>query len=400
MALQFNPDPYWQAYLLNQQNQTAEKQKPMQFFQNMNKTSGDIASMMTEMRKQQLINQLAREKASQDKTIFETEYGKQVPGYTIPGQVTPSYMQGLGMNDLGGLTPDRRITEALTGSPRPYFVPIFNQNAQQPLDMMRQRTMPPMEGRTYIPEQQGAPTVVPSRWEPGLKQKQFDADVEERRLKREELNAQRDFNRNMSLDRFDLQKEVFGLKQEQEAAKVDAARKAEEALRQSRMGEANDIITSIDDALKKVDWTSTGAVGSMMGKFSGSKAVDLSGDLDHINSILGLSKLADMKSQSKAGASGMGQLSDREMTLLIAAVKSLKQSQGTGQVRENLIKVRDHYNNWLQMENGINPYEGGGQPNIGVPNPSPSPSQPRKSATNPQTGQKIYSDDGGLTWHQ
>ena len=94
-----------------------------------------------------------------------------------------------------------------------------------------------------------------------------------------------------------------------------------------------------------------------LGQLTG--ATDLTADLDSIASSLGLNKLMEMKNNSKAGASGMGQLSDREMTLLTSAIASIKQSQNPEQLKRKLLEIKNHYQNIIQMSQGINPYQNG-----------------------------------------
>lgn len=133
--------------------------------------------------------------------------------------------------------------------------------------------------------------------------------------------------------------------------------KQEQALN-AQTQEAQTVIGKIDSALGKVGALSSGW-GSFTKNIPGSPAMDLSADLDSIHSSLGLDKLMEMKANSKAGASGMGQLSDKEMSLLIANIASLKQSQTPDQLRDKLNQVKRHYQNILQMNQGINPFQNG-----------------------------------------
>ncbi len=125
--------------------------------------------------------------------------------------------------------------------------------------------------------------------------------------------------------------------------------------------EADLVIKKINEALNQVDSFSAGAGAAtknvpLLGQATG--ATDLGANLDTILSSLGLGKLMELKSTSKAGASGMGALSDREMTLLTSALTSLKQSQDPQQLHKHLGDVKVHYQNILQMNQGINPFGG------------------------------------------
>lgn len=123
----------------------------------------------------------------------------------------------------------------------------------------------------------------------------------------------------------------------------------------SQKDKANLIIQKIDQALSKVGNLSAG-FGSITKGIPMTPAKNLSADLETIKALLGFEQLGEMKNQSRAGASGLGALSDREMSLLTAARANLDQAQDPDQLRERLNEVKTHFSNWLKMEEGINPY--------------------------------------------
>jgi hypothetical protein len=150
------------------------------------------------------------------------------------------------------------------------------------------------------------------------------------------------------------------------------------------------VVNKIDSALKNVNAFSAGW-GSFSKGIPGSPAMNLKADLDTIKSSLGLGKLMEMKNNSKAGASGLGQLSDKEMTLLTSAIASLEQAQTPGQLQEKLGEVKTHYQNILQMNEGINPFESGTTPNAQTPGASSGSALPSgkirvKRTTDGKTG--------------
>lgn len=175
--------------------------------------------------------------------------------------------------------------------------------------------------------------------------------------------------------------------------KMDEKKEKGERISQSLKDRANLIISKVDSALSKVSNLSAG-FGAMTEGIPMTPARNLSADLDTVKAILGFEQLEQMKSQSSAGASGLGQLSDREMRLLTAARSNLDQAQSPEQLKQRLTEVREHFNNWIMMEQGINPYEnkpqGGQQQQSGGVKPI--------TAINPQTKQRITSYDGGQTW--
>lgn len=124
--------------------------------------------------------------------------------------------------------------------------------------------------------------------------------------------------------------------------------------------EAQSVIGKLDEAISKTNNLSAG-FGSYSSGIPGSPAMDLSTLIESIHSSLGLDKLMEMKANSKAGASGLGQLSDKEMSLLVANVASLRQAQSPKQLKDKLSQVKKHYENIIQMNQGINPFGQGNQ---------------------------------------
>jgi len=144
----------------------------------------------------------------------------------------------------------------------------------------------------------------------------------------------------------------------EETAAMERKEKSD-AIQKSIKARAELITSKIDQALGKISPMTTGGMAGIadvpfLGQATGAK--DLQSDLDTVKAILGFEQLEQMKNQSRAGASGLGQLSDREMKLLTAARSNLDQAQTPQQLKERLEEVKVHFNNWLMMEDGINPY--------------------------------------------
>lgn len=149
--------------------------------------------------------------------------------------------------------------------------------------------------------------------------------------------------------------------------KIQGEDEKQQAAIDAQNAEALAVIAKIDSALGKVNGLSAG-MGAYTSMVPGSPAMDLSADIDSISSSLGLSKLMEMKASSKAGASGLGALSDREMTLLTSAIASLKQQQTPERLKESMKKIKTHYQNVLKLNQGINPFGKGGGGKIQVSN--------------------------------
>ncbi len=150
---------------------------------------------------------------------------------------------------------------------------------------------------------------------------------------------------------------------------AQAKRQTEALASAEQKDKAKLVIGKIDQALSKVSSSSAGA-GSILKNVPLTSAKNLDADLTTIKALLGFDQLAQMKNQSRSGASGLGALSDREMNLLVSARANLDQAQDPQQLVDRLNEVKTHYNNWLQIEDGINPYE----KNPAAPtNPNPTP---------------------------
>lgn len=144
------------------------------------------------------------------------------------------------------------------------------------------------------------------------------------------------------------------LKGAQETAKLEAKhafemKKAEPKVR--RMGLSmrtkNVMLNkSFDQALANTSGWTTGFMGKLGSFVPGSPAFDLQESLKPIIANLGFDKLQDMRDNSPTGGA-LGQVSERELDLLISAVASLNTAQSEEQFRENLQTVKEHYANYL-----------------------------------------------------
>ncbi len=142
---------------------------------------------------------------------------------------------------------------------------------------------------------------------------------------------------------------------------------------------AQTVLTTIDEAIPLVNGWSTGA-GSLLKNVPLTDANKLVHKIDTITSNLGIDQLAEMKAQSKTGASGFGALNEKELNLLLTAVTNLGTAQDKDTILNNLNKIKTHYSNWLELQKGNNPYKTTPPP-AGTPPPpnatgagTPSPS--------------------------
>jgi hypothetical protein len=134
---------------------------------------------------------------------------------------------------------------------------------------------------------------------------------------------------------------------EREAAKVEGKRegelpqlriKAESTMRDLEAQHAV-VAEDIDRALSLADSWTTGFTGSAMSFVPGSDAYNLKAMLDGIKANIGFDKLQEMRANSPTGGA-LGQVSERENTLLQSVMGSLDQSQSKDQFRRNLERLK------------------------------------------------------------
>ena len=98
--------------------------------------------------------------------------------------------------------------------------------------------------------------------------------------------------------------------------------------------------------------------------FSGGDIANKQAALDRLKSRVVVDLIAEMKQQSRTGATGFGQLSEREGLLLERAAAQLDQAQTEDQVRDVLRDMRGKLN-LIMAEPGSTPVQRG--PSTGVP---------------------------------
>lgn len=96
------------------------------------------------------------------------------------------------------------------------------------------------------------------------------------------------------------------------------------------------------DALEnnKVD---TGVTGIVLSFVPGTNEANLAADIDTLLANLGISSLQEMRAASANGASGFGQLTERELSRLEAQVRNLTMTQDRAQLVDNLKVVRSEF---------------------------------------------------------
>ena len=117
-------------------------------------------------------------------------------------------------------------------------------------------------------------------------------------------------------------------------------------------------LVAIDDALKIMDDEGfrlpvAGLFAETASEIGGTDAANLKQAISTIQSSIGFDRLQRMRDDSPTGGA-LGQVSERELSLLTASLGSLSQLQSTPALRANLQRVRTHYDNYIKSINARN----------------------------------------------
>lgn len=148
-----------------------------------------------------------------------------------------------------------------------------------------------------------------------------------------------------------LDVQILQNKLEQEKAKQASAATAQVQGASAEAYKTNNILNTINTAMGQVGGSTAGIGGAVMSKLPGSEAVDLQENLLTIKANIGFNELSQMRKDSPTGGA-LGQVSDMENKALQAARASLEQRQSPGQLRKNLVKIKDSYDRWLKVITG------------------------------------------------
>lgn len=163
----------------------------------------------------------------------------------------------------------------------------------------------------------------------------------------------------------------------------------EERQREGAIQQANRVVSKVDEALKKVGYTTAGA-GSVLADVPGTPARDLRSTLETIKANLGFAELQAMRDASPTGGA-LGAIAVQELTALQSTVASLDQAQSPAKLAQSLNDINRHYTNWKEAVSGRQPTN----PKPAPQNPSTvNPGNPRLNTTTP--GRLKYDAQGNL----
>lgn len=110
----------------------------------------------------------------------------------------------------------------------------------------------------------------------------------------------------------------------------------------------DNVLSALDAAEGKLDWNTTGFVGNALKNVAGTPAHDLQQQLMTVQANLGFDRIQQMREASPTGGA-LGQVAVQELNALQASVAALAQSQSDQALRDNIKKVRTHYQNWRNV---------------------------------------------------
>jgi hypothetical protein len=155
----------------------------------------------------------------------------------------------------------------------------------------------------------------------------------------------------------DLQKQLLQDKVDAQRQKVADLEDKKKVAQANEAAKAQNVIGIIDNVLPKISGLNTaGVAGKALSFVPGSDAYDVARNIETIKANIGFKELSDMRQASPTGGA-LGQVAVQELNFLQAAISNLDVGQSPQQLRDNLSKVKKHYNRWLTTIRGEIPPE-------------------------------------------
>lgn len=130
---------------------------------------------------------------------------------------------------------------------------------------------------------------------------------------------------------------------------TDAVAAQDEKVRQATES-ADFVLGNIDKIVPQVEKFASGMLAanirSAASKVKGTDMYNLQALIDPIKANVGIDQLQAMRAASKTGASGFGQLSEKELDVLQKSVGNLDLAQDRAQLKEALLGVKNHFQAW------------------------------------------------------
>lgn len=136
--------------------------------------------------------------------------------------------------------------------------------------------------------------------------------------------------------------DAIGTRQDTALAKMQTARDKVKMIAQQGKDRASRNISTLQEALKLVDWTTTGAVGSQARKVPGTAAYNLERLIETAKANAGFQELNDMRQASPTGGA-LGQVAVQELKYLQSTISNLDTGQSPAAVRKQIEKAIKHH---------------------------------------------------------
>ena len=127
------------------------------------------------------------------------------------------------------------------------------------------------------------------------------------------------------------------------AAKNAPIMEAARAQKEASVSAALDGLALVEDVKKRTSNWTTGYGNTLLAHVPLSAAKDYAADLETLKSKLGADVLAEMKSQSKTGATGLGALNMAELKMVQTKIANIDPSQSPTQIQKNLNEIERYY---------------------------------------------------------
>lgn len=131
--------------------------------------------------------------------------------------------------------------------------------------------------------------------------------------------------------------------------KQDQADKEKVEQKKATAVAGQELLPVMNTALQQIDKPRTeGITGAIARQIPGSTAYDMDANLSTIRARVSLDELAKLKANSPNGSSGLGSQSNAEQKNLQDSIANIQSGQSDDQLKNNLLKVKKHYVNYLE----------------------------------------------------
>ena len=127
------------------------------------------------------------------------------------------------------------------------------------------------------------------------------------------------------------------------AAKNAPIMEAARAQKEASVSAAIDGLALVEDVKKRTSNWTTGLGNTVLSHVPLSAAKDYAADLETLKAKLGADVLAEMKAQSKTGATGLGALNMAELKMVQTKIANIDPGQSPAQVQKNLNEIERYY---------------------------------------------------------